>query len=50
MESADLLFLALNSWGIEFVGLKYVEVAILFAANLLAVVTVALFGLRSLKG
>ena len=50
MESADLLFLALNSWDIEFAGLKYAEVALLFAANLVAIVTVALFGLRTLRG
>jgi len=49
IESVDLFFLALNNWGIEFAGLKYTEIALLVAINLTAVVTVALFGLRSLR-
>jgi len=49
IESADLFFLALNKWNIESAGLKYLEISVLSAANLLALTIVTLFGLRSIR-
>jgi uncharacterized membrane protein len=49
MESVNLLFLALNNWGIDFPGLKYAEITLLFAANLIAIATIGLFGSRLLR-
>jgi len=48
-EAADLLFLAFNSWGLDMNWLKYFEIGVLFAANILAVGTVATFGVKLLK-
>ncbi|MAF48509.1 MAG: hypothetical protein CMM10_09610 [Rhodospirillaceae bacterium] len=49
MEAADVLFLALNTWGFEFAGLKYSEVLVLFAINLLAIITILLFAWRIIR-
>jgi hypothetical protein len=48
-EAADLLFLALNSWGFDMIWLKYFEISVLFAANILAVGAVATFGTKLMK-
>ena len=49
MEAMDLFFLALNTWKFDVSGLKYVEISVLFAINLLAFVMFSIFGVRAYK-
>ena len=49
MESADILFLAFNTWGLEMTWLKYVEISTLFFMNIVAVCVVAVFGFKLVK-
>ena len=49
IEATSLFFLAFSSWGVEFSGLKYLEVAMIFVANISAVLIISRFGIRSLK-
>jgi len=49
MESADLFFLALNSWQIGFSELKFIEIALLFAINLVSFIMFLIFGYKSIK-
>jgi|GEM_PF-1273011 len=46
MEGADLSFLALNKFGLDFPCLKFAEVTVLFLANILALLICGSFGLR----
>ncbi len=46
IEAHDILFLALNKWGLDFPGLKYTEITMLFASNLLALAIIVFFGWR----
>ena len=49
MEALALLFLAFNSWGFNFAGLKYIEISLLFGINLVASGMLLKFGIRTLK-
>jgi len=49
MEAVDMLFLALNNWRFDTVGLKYVEISILFIINSLAFVYFAMFLARGYR-
>lgn len=43
----DLLFLALDTWGINLSVLKYVEISILFSINLIAALMLVVFGFKA---
>lgn len=47
-EAIGLFVLALNGWAINFPGLNYAAVAVLFAIKLIAIVLVAVFTTRAL--
>ena len=49
MEALNLLFLAMNTWGFDGPVVKYTEIAFMFALNVLAIVQLAVFGLRALR-
>ena len=49
IECFDMAFLALNTWGLDHSGLKYFEVALLFAGNVLAVVGVTRFSFEIVR-
>jgi len=49
MEAVNLLVLALDTWGLASPGMKFVEVGLLFAANVFAMIVSGLFGLRALR-
>ena len=40
----------LDTWGVSFAYLKYIEIFILFAINVLAAVMLIAFGYRTLQG
>lgn len=48
MEATDLFFLALNNWSFDTARLKYVEITLLFAINILACAMFVKFGARTL--
>ncbi len=49
LVALDLLFLALSTWGITFLSLKYLEISLLFLINLLAFAMLANYGRRAIK-
>lgn len=49
MESINLFFLALNTWGLGFPGLKYLEICIMFFLNLTALFLAIHFGYKNMN-
>jgi hypothetical protein len=49
IEFLDLLFVSMNSWGISGSWFKFIEIAVLFSANLLTFTMLVIFGLWSFK-
>lgn len=49
IEALDLCFLALNKYRIDFPGLKYFEILLLFVINIMASILLFIVGLKSIK-
>ncbi len=45
----DLFFLALNTWGVTFATLKFLEISVLFGINLLTFLMFIVFGFRAIQ-
>jgi hypothetical protein len=49
IEALDLCFLALNKYRIDFPGLKYFEILLLFVINIMASILLFIVGLKSIQ-
>ncbi len=49
IECLDMAFLAMNIWGLDNSGVKYLEICLLFAGNIVAVAGILRFCFRTMR-